>query len=230
MALVQEETMSRIIAGTAKGGAIRTSRGLAIRPTASRVREAVFNTLSNWAGSATVATAQQLEGISFLDLYAGSGAVGLEAASRGASPVTLVERDGTTAALIRSNAAALKLDVKVVANQVAQYLSNGQAPFDIIFLDPPYDVPNDEITRCLVAIMRNDWLTDDGIVIVERSRRTPAFTWPSELERNQLKAYGETVIYYGDRGTNPMLGENQEQYGLNEQNEPQNVKDADVWN
>jgi 16S rRNA (guanine966-N2)-methyltransferase len=80
-------------------------------------------------------------------------------------------------------------------------------PFDIIFLDPPYELNNDEIVRDLAAIMRCGWLADDGIIVVERSSRTAAFTWPGELERQWQKGYGETVIYYGERGSDPMLGE-----------------------
>ncbi|MDR0435596.1 MAG: 16S rRNA (guanine(966)-N(2))-methyltransferase RsmD [Propionibacteriaceae bacterium] len=214
--------MSRIIAGAAKGTAIRMPRGSATRPTTDRVREAVFNTLVDWAGSAAVDSARQFEGISFLDLYAGSGAMGLEAASRGASPVTCVERDANATKSIRDNVAALRLEVRVVANQVAQYLGGPAAPFDIIFLDPPYDTGNDEIERCLAAITRCGWFADDGVIVVERSSRSEPFEWPSEVERQWQKSYGETVIYYGDRGADPMLGETPEEPG---QDQPRNGRD-----
>jgi 16S rRNA (guanine966-N2)-methyltransferase len=173
------------------------------------VREAVFSTLVDWAGSVGVAPAEQLQGIGFLDLYAGSGAFALEAASRGASPVVAVERVAAVADLIHANATSLHLGVRVAASQVLQYLNSAATPYDIIFLDPPYETSNAEVTACLTAIMRSDWLVDNGIVVVERSIRTPAFEWPIELERRWQKPYGETIIYYGDRGVDPMLGENQ---------------------
>ncbi|MDR1355079.1 MAG: 16S rRNA (guanine(966)-N(2))-methyltransferase RsmD [Propionibacteriaceae bacterium] len=203
--------MSRIIAGTAKGATIRTPRRFTTRPTTDRVREAIFNSLANWAGSVDADPTSQLTGISFLDLYAGSGAMGLEAASRNSSPVTCVERDATTASVIRSNAVTLRLDVQVYATQVAQYLNAQVIPFDIIFLDPPYDVTNVDITTCLTTLVRSGWLSDYGIIIVERSSRVTPFSWPSELERQWHKTYGETAVYYGDRGADPMLGENENQ-------------------
>lgn len=118
----------RIIAGTLRSRQFKSVPGLAVRPTPDRLREALFNVL-----------APQIEGATFIDAYAGSGAVGMEALSRGASRVILIERNPQALAIIRENLQALAIEssVTVVRGKASQLLSSYQA--DIVFLDPPYD-------------------------------------------------------------------------------------------
>jgi 16S rRNA (guanine966-N2)-methyltransferase len=164
--------MTRIIAGTAGGRRLRTPRGRATRPTSDRVREALFSAVDSALGSVT--------GLRFLDLYAGSGAVGLEARSRGAGVVTLVEQDRRTAAVIRDNVDALAFrGVEVLAAPVARALAQPpRAPYDIAFLDPPYSLPDAEVQQALGLLADNDWLVDGALVVVERSARDGVLTWP----------------------------------------------------
>ena len=129
--------MSRIIAGSRGGRRIAMPPGDRMRPTTDRVREAVFSAIAAWAGTAAGSAEESLAGLAFCDLYAGSGAVGLEAASRGASPVLLVERDRRTAQLARDNAKALGLLVELVVSSVEQVLRRPPVQvFDVIFADP----------------------------------------------------------------------------------------------
>ncbi len=183
--------MTRIIGGAAGGRRLATPRGDSTRPTSDRVREALFSAIEAWCGS--------LHGLRFLDLYAGSGAVGLEAWSRGAGVVTLVEQDRRTAALIRSNAQALgfaKADVRAatVAGTLARQPA---APYDIAFLDPPYPLADEAVAADLAALVGHGWLVPDGMVVVERSSRSPEPQWPDGLVDARSKRYGETVLWYG---------------------------------
>ncbi|MDX6325276.1 MAG: rRNA (guanine966-N2)-methyltransferase [Nocardioidaceae bacterium] len=189
--------MTRIIGGTAGGRRLRTPSGPLTRPTSDRVREALFSALESALGS--------LAGLRFLDLYAGSGAVGLEAASRGATAVTLVEQDRRTAALVRQNAAAADLvgqaAIEVVPMSVSRYLGGDRvrppgSAYDVVFLDPPYDLAAAKVTDDLRALTRG-WLTDDALVVVERSTRTGAVAWPSGYEPARTRTYGETALWSG---------------------------------
>lgn len=183
--------MTRIIGGTAGGRRLATPRGQSTRPTSDRVREALFSAIEAWCGS--------LSGLRFLDLYAGSGAVGLEARSRGAGVVTLVEQDKRTAALIQQNAASLGMDrIEVHAASVAATLArNPVAPYDIVFADPPYPLPNADVEANLTALVVRGWLSPDALVVVERSSRGPVSAWPSGLSGSRDRRYGETLLRYG---------------------------------
>ena len=183
--------MTRIIGGAAGGRRIATPRGDATRPTSDRVREALFSAIEAWCGS--------LHELRFLDLYAGSGAVGLEARSRGAATVTLVEQDRRTATLIRSNAASLGFAaVDVRAATVAGTLARPPAaPYDVAFLDPPYSLADAAVGSDLAALAGNGWLVPDALVVVERSSRSPEPDWPDGLVDRRSKRYGETVLWYG---------------------------------
>jgi 16S rRNA (guanine966-N2)-methyltransferase len=183
--------MARIIGGDAGGRRIRTPTGDATRPTSDRVREALFSAVDAALGS--------LHGLRFLDLYAGSGAVGLEARSRGAGVVTLVERDRRTAGVIRENVRALGLtQVEVLVSSVARSLERPpRAPYDVVFLDPPYAVPTDEVVAALTALCAFDWLTPEALVVVERSSRGPEIGWPAGLTGDRRRKYGETTLWYG---------------------------------
>ncbi|MEO7446969.1 MAG: 16S rRNA (guanine(966)-N(2))-methyltransferase RsmD, partial [Humibacillus sp.] len=157
--------MTRIIGGTARGRRLTTPRGDATRPTSDRVREALFSALESQLGSLT--------GLRFLDLYAGSGAVGLEAVSRGAGEVTSVEADRRTARIVQGNADALGFgQVEVLAQKVGRVLSqHPRASYDVVFLDPPYPVGNAEVEQVLARLVDQEWLAAEAVVVVERSAR-----------------------------------------------------------
>ncbi len=189
--------MSRIIAGRAGGRRLRTPPGDATRPTSDRVREAFFSALAAWNGTADRPADRQLEGQSVLDLFAGSGAVGLEAASRGATRVVAVEKDPRTAALVRANATAAGLagELTAVAAGVERYLSGGPAadPFDVIWFDPPYALEAG-ILDALIAEAAGGFLAGDGLIAVERSSRGRAPAFPGGMD-SWANRYGETVVH-----------------------------------
>ncbi|MGO4258828.1 16S rRNA (guanine(966)-N(2))-methyltransferase RsmD [Marmoricola sp. RAF53] len=181
--------MTRIIGGSARGRRLRTPTGDATRPTSDRVREALFSALESQLGS--------LHGLRVLDLYAGSGAVGLEAGSRGAAAVTLVEQDRRTAALVEENARTVGVEASVLAQPVARVLATApRAPYDVVFLDPPYPLGEDELAEALGLLVSQGWLSDGAAVVVERSARSVEPAWPGGLEGPRIKKYGETVLWY----------------------------------
>jgi 16S rRNA (guanine966-N2)-methyltransferase len=194
--------MSRIIAGSHRGQRLTMPMARTTRPTSDRVREAAFGLIASWLGAAGDA-AHQLAGLGFLDLYGGSGAVALEAASRGASPVVCVERDRRACEAARFNAASTGLNVRVLGQGVDQFLAGPVSrPFDVIWLDPPYDLPNSTISHVLTSLVDRSWLATDGLVVVERSTRTEPFDWPPGLGDAWNRGYGETTLYFaagGDR-------------------------------
>lgn len=172
--------------------------GSATRPTSDRVREAVFTALVSWLGTADRDPSQTFVDIAVADLCAGSGAIGLEAASRGAKPVLLVEQDRRTADLARRNATTLDADVSVrVARIEALAAEPAGQPYDIIWLDPPYDMTSQHLDTVLADLSTHGWLAPDGLFVVERSRRTAPPTWPRAITDHWTKSYGETVIHYG---------------------------------
>jgi 16S rRNA (guanine966-N2)-methyltransferase len=183
--------MTRIIAGDARGRRLRTPQGSATRPTADRVREALFSSLDARLGS--------LDGVRFLDVYAGSGAVGLEARSRGAAAVTLIESDRATAALIRQNARALGLDSITVLSGKVERISTEPPPeerFDVVFADPPYSMPAGRLSQVLAGLLAGGWCAPGAWLVVERPRRDD-WRWPAGVDAVQSKRYGETVLWYG---------------------------------
>jgi 16S rRNA (guanine966-N2)-methyltransferase len=189
-------SVPRIIAGFAGSLSLTVPRS-GTRPTSDRVREAIFSALEARGG---------LEGLSVLDLYAGSGALGLEAVSRGAASVVLVEKNPAAARIARQNAemvtraaardARPRVDVPVQA--VLPYLRAVPvvvgAGYDVVFIDPPYELPETELTDALTALV--PLLAPDATVLVERSSRTPEPTWPAGLTLDRTKAYGETVLWW----------------------------------
>lgn len=190
--------MTRIIGGSAGGRRIQTPTGDATRPTTDRVREALFSALEARVGS--------LRGLRFLDLYAGSGAVGLEAMSRGAGVVTAVEADRRTARLVQANAASLGFDLEVIARPVAQALmTRPRAPYDLVFADPPYPLEAEQLDADLAALVVNDWIAPGTVIVVERSRRSVEPHWPAGLGSANAKKYGETVLWYVQRDSGDGL-------------------------
>jgi 16S rRNA (guanine966-N2)-methyltransferase len=186
--------MTRIIAGAYGGRKLATPDGEGTRPTSDRVREALFSSLD---------AAHALYGRRFLDLYAGSGAVGLEAASRGADHVMLVEADPKAGKALRANVAALGLTRTAVisAGRVASTLADGPLgePYHVVFADPPYTIGEEEVGAMLQALVDHGWLAEDATVIVERSKRTPEPRWVDGITGERARHYGETVLWYGRR-------------------------------
>ncbi len=140
-----------------------------------------------------------LDGARVMDLYAGSGAVGLEALSRGAAEAVLVESDPKAVRVIRSNVASLGLaGARVVADRVERVLARaGEEPFDIVFADPPYAVSDDEVGRVLVALRDNGWLVPGALVAFERESRGKALMWPDGYVEERVRRYGEASVWYG---------------------------------
>ena len=183
--------MTRIIGGSAGGRRIAAPSGSHTRPTTDRVREALFSSIEAWCGS--------LRGLRFLDLYAGSGAVGLEAWSRGAGVVTLVEYDRRTARLIEQNAKALgfaKAEV-ICASATATLARPPSAPYDVVFMDPPYPLDDTSVGEELTLLSAQGWLVPGAMVVVERSSRSPEPSWPAGIEGARSRRYGETTLWYG---------------------------------
>ncbi|MBO0812984.1 MAG: 16S rRNA (guanine(966)-N(2))-methyltransferase RsmD [Microlunatus sp.] len=192
--------MSRIIAGTRKGRRLQTPPGDRTRPTSDRVREALFSVIASWAGTAGGRSEESLAGLAFLDLYAGSGAVGLEAASRGASPVLLIESDRRTARIIGDNARELDLGVRVRTGGVEDVISAPPpGPYDVIFIDPPYELNSAALSAVLATLLEQGWINDDALVIVERSSRTEELAWPEEPVDVWSRTYGETTLHFWQR-------------------------------
>lgn len=184
--------MTRIIAGSARGRRLRVPKGDSTRPTTDRVRESLFATVEHRLGG--------LVDAHVLDLFAGSGALGLEAASRGATRVVLVERDRAAAAVAKANVGVVgRAGVEVVVASVAAYLAGpvpASGPFDLVLADPPYAVAGAEVTG-LLATLGTGWLQPDALVVVERSARSEPLTWPEGLVPVRQARYGETTLWYG---------------------------------
>ena len=196
--------MSRLIAGSHGGRRLAVPAGDRTRPTTDRVREALFSALAAWAGQAAAPAGAALSGLAFADLYAGSGAVGLEAASRGAGPVLLVESVARTAEVTRRNAAGLGLpvDVRVAKVETLVRLPPAQ-PYDIVFADPPYALASPALDDVVASLLAQGWLAADALVVLERSRRTPGPRWPAAFVDTWSKTYGETVLHFGQAGSVP---------------------------
>jgi 16S rRNA (guanine966-N2)-methyltransferase len=192
--------VSRIVAGRRGGHRLVMPSHDRTRPTSDRVRESAFNLIADWAGTAGEPADSQLDRFSFLDLFAGSGAVALEAASRGASPVVAVERDASTASLARRNAEALDLGVRVVTAGVEAFLGAREPQqFDVVWLDPPYALTSDAIARVGVLALDGGWLAEDGLLVAERATRDAAPMWPPALQRRWSRRYGETTLHFATR-------------------------------
>lgn len=184
--------MTRIIAGRA--GSLRLDvPATTTRPTSDRVREAMFSTIDHLV---------DLAGVRVLDLYAGSGALGLEAISRGAGGAVFVDASKKVAPVLASNIARLQkalgpgLAVEAVTRQALTYcrsLRTGDR-FDLVVMDPPYDTANEEVVGCLSALTNH--LNPDALVVVERGAKTPEPAWPEFFDRVNHKTYGDTAVFY----------------------------------
>lgn len=186
--------MTRIIGGIA-GSRQLTSPAKATRPTSDRIRESIFNRL---------AARNLIDGARVLDLYAGTGALALEAISRGANSAMLVERDGKAAAVCIKNSHLIQKALekegffdsitKVANKAVASFLSTDTAEYDLVFIDPPYEVSNEEVAENLLALVPR--LSKDAVIMLERSSRTGAVELPDELELDEEKSYGDTTVFW----------------------------------
>ncbi|MEC4017289.1 16S rRNA (guanine(966)-N(2))-methyltransferase RsmD [Streptomyces sp. H27-D2] len=187
--------MTRVIAGEAGGRRLAVPPGDGTRPTSDRAREGLFSTWESLLGS--------LRGIRVLDLYAGSGAIGLEALSRGAERVLLVESDSAAVRTLKDNVRAVGLPGASVRAAKAEQVAAGRAPseatgpYDVVFLDPPYAVTDDATREILLTLRAQGWLTDDALVTVERSTRGGEYPWPEGFEGLRARRYGEATLWYG---------------------------------
>lgn len=166
----------------------------ATRPTSERVREAMFNIL---------AARMDFDGLVVLDLYAGSGALGLEALSRGAANATFVESDPRAAVVIRRNIDTLGLGgATVLARQVATMLEEGtERPVDLVLADPPYSVDTSEVERMLSALADRGWTTDGTVVVVERHSSGRPLRWPDGWTIWPARRYGDTRLELAEVGS-----------------------------
>jgi 16S rRNA (guanine966-N2)-methyltransferase len=184
--------MTRIVGGVAKGRRLGVpDRGT--RPTSERAREALFNTLAGML---------DLHGAHVLDLFAGSGAVGLEALSRGAATAAFVESDRKACELLQRNIAAVGLPGTTVHRSLAATFLLGRepdAPFDFVFADPPYALEEQALATLLDALCSPKWLADEAVIVLERSARGGAPVWPESVDVIKDKRYGEGVLWYGRR-------------------------------
>lgn len=177
----------RVIAGTAKGRRLKVPPGERTRPTTDRVKEALFSSLQ-----------PELAGASVLDLFAGSGSLGIEALSRGAASATFVERHERTARILEENielcgmgerATVVTADVQVALGSPAG------APFDVALLDPPYGTSDEELAAVLASLAPH--LADGAVVTVERDRRSSPPRWPGRIGTERERRYGDTVVHVG---------------------------------
>ena len=181
--------MTRVIAGVAGGRRLAVPPS-GVRPTGDRAREGLFNSLG---------TLLDLEGAAVLDLYAGSGALGLEALSRGAAEVVFVESGPRVLPVLRKNLAVVGLPGgRVVAGSVPSVVA-GPAParFDLVLADPPYATPVEEVRGVLSALVEGGWLAEEAVVVVERSAREEPWEWPTPLTGLRDRRYGEALLRYG---------------------------------
>ena len=186
--------MTRIVAGVAGGRRLDVPPGRGTRPTSDRVREAVFSTIESMRGG--------FRGARVLDLYAGSGALGLEALSRGAAHALLVEADARAAQTIRRNVTSLGLEgAEVVVGRVEQVMASApDGPvYDLVLADPPYTLGDAELARVLTVAGENGWFAPDAILAVERPTRGGQLRWPPGFAAERSRRYGETEVWYGRR-------------------------------
>jgi 16S rRNA (guanine966-N2)-methyltransferase len=184
--------VARVIAGEAGGRRLAVPGGRDTRPTSDRAREGLFATIASMLGS--------LDGARVLDLYAGSGAVGLEALSRGAGHVLLVEHGTRAARVIRENIEAIGLPGAVLAaDRVERVLARGPGGgrYDVVFADPPYALADAAVSQVLSLLAGQGWLAPGALVIVERATRSGPVNWPDGFVPDRARRYGEATFWYG---------------------------------
>jgi len=194
--------MTRVIAGQAGGRRLAVPPGTTTRPTSDRAREGLFASLLSELGS--------FDRARVLDLYAGSGAIGLEALSRGAERVLLVESDARAAAVIKANVAVVDLPGATVAvDRVERLLARPQADaarFDLVIADPPYAVTEEAVGKVL-TLLDGGWLADGALVVIERATRSGPLHWPPGFLPSKSRRYGEATFWYGWYGGEAGAGQ-----------------------
>jgi 16S rRNA (guanine966-N2)-methyltransferase len=195
--------VTRIIAGMAGGRRLSVPPGNGTRPTSDRAREGLFASASSELGG--------LDGLHVMDLYAGSGALGLEALSRGAARVLLVESDARAAAVIKANVKAVGLPGATVAvDRVERLLARPQderaTGYDLVVADPPYAVTDEAVRGVLEILSSHGWLADGALVVVERATRSGSFGWPPGYDEGKSRRYGEATFWYGWYGSGAAVG------------------------
>jgi 16S rRNA (guanine966-N2)-methyltransferase len=203
--------MTRVIAGQAGGRRLAVPPGTTTRPTSDRAREGLFSSLLSELG--------RFDGVRVLDLYAGSGAIGLEALSRGAESVLLVESDARAAAVIKANVKAVDLPgATVTVDRVERLLTRppaghqdqdqdqDRARFDLVIADPPYALTDDAVARVL-TLLQAGWLADDALVVIERATRSGPLDWPPGFLPGKSRRYGEATFWYGWYGSEAGAGQ-----------------------
>jgi 16S rRNA (guanine966-N2)-methyltransferase len=187
--------MTRVIAGEAGGRRLAVPPGTTTRPTSDRAREGLFASLLSELGT--------FDGRRVLDLYAGSGAIGLEALSRGAERVLLVESDPRAAGVIKANIAVVgRPGATVTVDRVERLLSRppaAAAGYDLVLADPPYALAETAVTRVL-TLLEGGWLTDGALVVIERATRSGPLDWPPGYLPSKSRRYGEATFWYGWHG------------------------------
>ncbi len=184
----------RVIAGMGKGRKLFSPPSIT-RPTSDRAREGLFSSLISTFGS--------LDGLNFLDLFAGSGAVGVEALSRGAGLVESVESNPTSVNVCKQNFELLSNTegigkFKVYEKSVFEFLNHfANNSYEIIYIDPPYEATNAEVEKILKKILTLNLLSKHGIIAIERDGKSIAFTWPAGLVEQKIRSYGAGSIHYG---------------------------------
>ncbi|QRV01564.1 16S rRNA (guanine(966)-N(2))-methyltransferase RsmD [Arcanobacterium phocisimile] len=177
--------MSRIIAGSARGRQLSVPKS-GTRPTSSRVREALFSHLEH---------RDFIADCDILDLFAGSGAFALEALSRGARRAIGVDSAPEAHRAMQTNARTTGLALQHIKAQALTYVSQPgtDGPFDVVFLDPPYDFPDEQLAEILAQLPRH--LKSDGVVVVERAKRSSQPRWPAQLEAERERTWGDTRVW-----------------------------------
>ena len=188
--------MSRIISGAAGGSPLVSVPGNLTRPTTDRVKEALFSRLDAF---------DVIAGARVLDLYAGSGSLGVESGSRGADTVDLVEFDAKASAVCQRNADLIntvtgRKVVSVHRSKVESFLDRTSETmrWDLVFMDPPYPLDEPAVAAVLAKLVTH--LSEGAVVVVERSSRTPEPAWPEGMERFAEKKYGETRLWFAEPG------------------------------
>jgi 16S rRNA (guanine966-N2)-methyltransferase len=176
----------RVIAGTARGTRLKAPRGFNVRPTADRVKEALFSII-----------ASRVPGSRFIDLYAGSGAIGIEALSRGACFCIFVDRRKENLALIKENLAKTRLEGSARlllsdAQKALTALSAEEEQYDLVYLDPPYSMTDPGLV--VTSVITGKVISDDGLIIVEHARSNRQ--WAERFEGIRQKVYGDTCLTF----------------------------------
>ncbi len=174
----------RIISGTHKGKRIQAPKKLPVRPTTDMAKEALFNILNN---------RYYFEALSVLDLYAGTGNISYEFASRGANPITAVDATFDCVKFIRKTAEALEFPIAATKSEVLKFLEQTGMRFDVIFADPPYDLESEAFAQIPEIVFRRNLLQEDGTLVIEHGKHTDLSELPYFIEKRK---YGGSVFSF----------------------------------